>query len=262
MKILVLVKQVPDTSEVKFNENGVMIREGLQSILNAFDQYAVEEALRIREKYGGEVSVMTLAPEQAKSALQKCLALGADKAYHISDRAFGGSDTLATSYALSLAIKKVGDFDLIMAGNQATDGDTGHIGPQVAQFLGLPHVSYVERVESIEGERALVKSLMEDGYRMVEVKLPALLACIPPTTFEYSNPSMMGIVKAKNKPYIWFKADDIDGDKSRFGLNGSPTRVLKMYPPPKRSRGEVFTGDYHEAVKKIIDVLKEKKVIS
>lgn len=261
MNILVLVKQVPDTSDVKFDERGVMIREGVQSILNVFDQFALEEALRLRQKYGGEVSVMTLAPEQAKSAVQKCLALGADKAYHISDKVFGGSDTLATSYALSLAIRKAGNFDLIMAGNQATDGDTGHIGPQVAEWLGIPHVSYVEQVISIENGKAAVKSILEDGYRIVEVELPALLACLPPTNFEYTNPSMSGIIKAKSKPYIWWKADDIDGDKSKFGLNGSPTRVLKMYPPPKRSRGTVFTGDYQEAVKKIVEALMEKKVI-
>ncbi len=261
MKILVLVKQVPDTSDVKFDERGVMIREGIQSILNMFDQYALEEALRIREQYGGEVSVMTLAPEQAKSALQKCLALGADKAYHISDRAFGGSDTLATSYALSLAIQKTGPYDIIFAGNQATDGDTGHIGPQVAEWLGIPHTSYVEKVEKIENNVVTVKSLLEDGYRTIEMKLPALVACIPPPNFEYSNPTMSGIIKAKNKPYIWMKADDIDGDKSKFGLNGSPTRVVKMYPPPKREKGQIFTGDYREAVRKIIEHLKEKKVI-
>ncbi len=260
MNIVVLVKQVPDTTEVRIDpETGTMIREGVPSILNPFDQFALEEAIRLRNMVGGKITLISMGPPQAKSALQKCLALGADEAILLSDRTFAGADTLATSYPLSLAVKKVGDYDMVFCGQQAIDGDTAQVGPEVAQHLGIPQITYVEEVLEI-GEKIRAKAVTDDGYRIVEAPLPVLLTCTPPTSFVPSNPSMMGMMKARKKEIPTWAADDIGGDKSRFGLPGSPTQVVRVYSPPVRGEGVIFT-DMDEAIEKVLGALKERKVI-
>lgn len=266
MEFVVLVKQVPDTTEVKVDpKTGTLIRDGVPSILNPFDQFALEEALRLREKIKDKiptnVSVISMGPPQAKSAIMKCLALGADKGILLSDRAFAGADTWATSLTLAEAVKKLGKFDIIFCGQQAIDGDTAQVGPEVAQLLGIPQVTYVDSILGFEGNKITVRSLTDDGYRVVEVKLPLLLTCSTPTSFEPSNPSMAAILKANKKPFEIWTAETLGGDKSRFGLSGSPTQVSKVYSPPVRGKGIVYKENVEEGVKKVVEGLMEKKVI-
>ena len=259
MNIVVLVKQVPDTTEVKIDpETGTMIREGVPSILNPFDHFALEEAIRVRNRAGGKITVISMGPPQAKSALQKCLALGADEAILLSDRAFAGADTLATSYPLSLAVKKAG-YDAVFCGQQAIDGDTAQVGPEVAQHLGIPQITYVEEVMEI-GEKIKAKEVTADGYRIVEVPLPVLVTCTPPTSFVPSSPSMMGMMKARKKEIVTWTADDLGGDEKRFGLSGSPTQVVRVYSPPVRKEGVLFR-DPEEGVKKAVEVISKMGVI-
>jgi len=266
MEFIVLVKQVPDTTEVKIDpKTGTLIRDGVPSILNPFDQFALEEALRLREKIKEKaevnVTVMSMGPPQAKSAIMKCLALGADKGILLSDRAFAGADTWATSLTLAEAIKKLGKFDIVFCGQQAIDGDTAQVGPEVAQHLGIPQITYVEEVLGLEAGKLVVKSLTDDGYRIVESKIPVLITCSTPSSFEPSNPSMAAILKANKKPFETWTADTLGGDKSRFGLSGSPTQVSRVYSPPTRAKGVVFKDSIEDGVKKVVEALLEKKVI-
>ncbi len=262
MNIIVCVKQVPDTTEVKVDpKTGTLIRDGVPSILNPFDQFALEEAVRLRSQYGGEVVALSMGPPQARTALMKCLALGADKAILLSDRTFAGSDTWATSYIIATAIRKLGKFDLIMCGQQAIDGDTAQVGPELAQNLGIPQVTYVEKVEAIEGNRITAKSVSEDGYHIVETKLPALLTCSTPSNFEYTNPPMIGIMKASKKPFETWTANEVGGDKSKMGLQGSPTQVMRVYSPPVKGKGVLITGEPDAAVKKLVSLLLDRKAI-
>ncbi len=259
MNIIVLAKQVPDTAEVKIDpETGTMIRDGVPSILNPFDQFALEEAVKIKKMTGGKITVISMGPPQAKSALQKCLALGADEAILLSDRVFAGADTLATSYALYLAIKKVEDYDIVFCGQQAIDGDTAQVGPEIAEHLGIPQVAYVESVLEANDGKIRAKSLTDEGYRIVEAPLPVLLTGTPPTDFVPAAPSMMGVMKAKKKEIPVWSADDVDGDKGRFGLDGSPTRVSKVYSPPVRNEGILF-DDMEKGLEAAVNAIKERR---
>lgn len=255
MKIVVCVKQVPDTTEVKIDEEtGTLIREGVPSIINPFDQYAVELAIKLIEENGGELSVISMGPPQARSVLTKALALGADKAVLLSDRAFAGADTLATAYTLSLAIEKLGEFDLVLCGLQAIDGDTAQVGPEIAQRLKIPQITYAEKV-TFENKKFIVEKQIETGIEKLEVKPPALVAVITPTDFVPGNPPFSKIMKAKKKPFETWAADNLDGDMERFGLNGSPTWVKRVYSPPSVEKGEIFTDPPEEAAKKLKDIL-------
>jgi electron transfer flavoprotein beta subunit len=266
MEFVVLVKQVPDTTEVKIDpKTGTLIRDGVPSILNPFDQFALEEALRLREKIKEKietnVTVISMGPPQAKSAIMKCLALGADKGILLSDRAFAGADTWATSYTLAEAVKKLGKYDIVFCGQQAIDGDTAQVGPEVAQLLGIPQITYVDSILDFQNGKLTARSLTDDGYRIIEAKLPVLLTCSTPSSFEPSNPSMASILKANKKPFLTWTADDLGGDKSRFGLSGSPTQVSRVYSPPVRGKGVVYKENIEEAVKKVVEGIMEKKVI-
>lgn len=277
MRIIVCVKQVPDTTEVKIDpETNTLIREGVPSILNPYDQFALEESVRLRElmKEKGveepiEILVLSMGPPQARSALLKCLALGADRAVLLTDRKFAGADTYATSYTLSKAIEKLGAYELIFCGQQAIDGDTAQVGPELAQHLRLPQVTYVERVEDVELTKAgklkslLVKKQVEDGYAFIEVRLPALLAGIPPTSFEPTAPPFKGIMGAKRKPFEVWGVEELEGDPAAYGLEGSLTQVIKTYPPPVRERGTIIEGvEAEEAVKKLLEHLKDDEVMA
>ncbi|MEW5760758.1 MAG: electron transfer flavoprotein subunit beta/FixA family protein [Candidatus Thermoplasmatota archaeon] len=258
MKYVVCVKQVPDTTEVKIDpKTNTLIREGVPAILNPFDQFALEECVRIRDITGGEITVISMGPEQARSALMRCLALGGDKAILISDRAFAGSDTYATSYVLSLAIKKLGKFDLVFCGQQAIDGDTAQVGPELAQNLGIPQITYVEAIEKIEDKKVVAKAQTDDGYIIIEAKLPALVTCTPPTSFEPKSPMMSGIMKAKKKELILWDTKIIGSEADKYGLSGSPTQVIKVYPPPIKGKGLILEGEPKECVEKIVSILKE-----
>lgn len=235
MRIIVCVKQVPDTTEVRIDpETNTLIRDGVPSILNPYDQFALEESVRLRDAAGGgQVTVLSMGPPQARSTIMKCLALGADDAVLLSDRAFAGADTWATSYTLAQAIGKMGDFDVVACGLQAIDGDTAQVGPEMAQQIGVQQVTYAEKVE-LEGKRLRVTKQMEDGYHILEARTPVLIAMMPPTSFEPGIPPMSKILKAKKKPFETWTADDLGCDRGRLGLDGSPTQVVRTYAPPPR----------------------------
>ncbi len=260
MDIIVCIKQVPDTTEVKINpETNTLVREGVPSVVNPFDENALEEALRLRKKHGGKVTVITMGPPQAASALRHCIAMGADEAILISDRAFAGSDTWATSHALSCAIKKIGNYDLIFCGKQAIDGDTAQVGPGIAEWLGIPQVTFVVKVEVNDGT-IRAERLLEERNEIVETKLPAVVTVVKQIN-EPRYPSLKGQMRAKKAEIKTWTAKDIEADENNIGQKGSPTWVVKIFTPPPKSGGEVIHGEPHEAVHSLATKLKEKKII-
>ncbi len=264
MKLIACIKQVPDTTEVKIDpKTHTLIREGVPSILNPYDHYAVEECVRIKGKIGeGSVTVITMGPPQARSALMRCLALGADNAVLISDKAFAGSDTFATAFTLSLAIKKLGSFDMVFCGQQAIDGDTAQVGPELAQQLGIPQVTYVEKVDIDDKHKLTIHKQTEDGYNILETKVPILLALLPPTSFQPEHPPMSSILKAKKKPYNVWDAKTLGGDKSKFGLEGSFTQVIKTYSPPPRGNCIIIEGANKDSAKKLGEILLKNEALT
>ena len=261
MRYVVCVKQVPDTTEVKIDtERGTLIREGIPSILNPFDQFALELAISIKQE-GDEIIAISMGPPQAKKALLKCLALGADKAILLTDSIFAGADTWATAYTLTQCIKKIGDFNIIFCGLQAIDGDTAQVGPEIAAQLGIPQLTYVESIEDLTEKKLEVKTQIDDGYKIVEAKLPVLITGMTTSSFEPTNPPMMSIMKANKKPFLNWDAVELGGDKDKYGLTGSLTQVIKVYSPPAREKGVIIEDEPKAAVDKLIDLLSEDKVI-
>lgn len=258
MKILVCVKQVPDTNEVKIDPvKGTLIRDGVPSILNPDDANALEAALQIKDQNKDvTVAVLTMGPPQASYMLRECLAMGADEAYLLSDRAFGGADTCATSTTIAAGIHKVGNVDVVFAGRQAIDGDTAQVGPQVAERLGIPVVTYVEDIELRDG-KVTVHRQMEDGYEVIEVRTPCLLTCVK----ELNEPRYMSIGKIvdayKKEIPVWNHLD-VELDPKDCGLNASPTQVFRSFTPPAKGKGEMLSGSIDEMSSKLVDKLKEK----
>lgn len=237
MKIIVCIKQVPDTANVKINpETNTLIREGISSIINPFDMYAIEEGLRLKEKFGGKVTVISLGPPQSMNALKEAVGMGADEAIQLSDRAFAGSDSWATSYTLALAIKKTGGYDIILCGKQAIDGDTGQVGPGIASQLGITQLTYVFKIVKLDpyAGTLIVERLLEEGREIVEAKLPALLTVVK----DINQPRSTTIfhIRRASKLIIptWTAADLPEVEMSKLGLKGSPTQVIKIFSPPKR----------------------------
>jgi len=260
MNIIVSIKQVPDTTEVKIDPvTNTLIREGVPTIINPFDENAIEEGLRLREKHGGKVTVITMGPPQAAEALREALAMGADDAILISDKRFAGADTLATSYTLAQAIKKIGEFDILLFGKQAIDGDTAQVGPGVAEHLGIPQVAYVKKIE-INGDTARVERIMEGGYEIIELKLPALFTVVKEIN-EPRFPSLKGKIMAKKREIPVWSVEDIEADSDRVGLDGSPTKVIRTFTPAPRGRGEILQGTVEEQVKELVNRLQEVKLI-
>ncbi|MDR1696117.1 MAG: electron transfer flavoprotein subunit beta/FixA family protein [Endomicrobium sp.] len=261
MNIIVCIKQVPNTTNVQIDaETGRLKREGVESIINPFDEYAIEEGVRLKERNGGKVIVVTMGPPQAESALREAISRGADEAVLVSDRAFGGADTLATSYALASAIKSIGDYGVIFCGKQATDGDTAQVGPGVAEMLNIPHVAYVKKIESIDDNSIKVERMMEDGYDLIESPVPVLLTVVKEINTP-RIPSLKGKMAAKKAVIKTLAAADIKADTQKTGLNGSPTQVMKIFTPPQRTGGEKFSGDAAEAAKSLVKKLSETGVI-
>jgi len=262
MKIIVCVKQVPDTNEIKINpETGTLIRDGVPSILNHDDANALEQALKIKDKDPDtKVTVITMGPPQAKEMLEECLAMGADSAILLSDRALGGSDTWATSNALAAGIRKVGDFDILFAGRQAIDGDTAQVGPQIAEKLSIPQVTYVKDFE-MSGNEITVKRALEDGYEVLKLKTP----CVLTTIKELNKPrymSLKGIFKAVKTDIKVWGADDIGVNLETVGLKASPTNVFKSFTPKPKGKGIVVEGDSaKEIAAGLLGDLKAKHII-
>ncbi len=261
MKIIVCIKQVPDTMEVQIDsKTGTLKREGVEAVVNPLDMYAIEEGIRLKEKYGGTVSAISMGPIQAERALREALALGCDEAFLLSDRAFAGADTLATAYALACGIRRIGQYDLILCGLKTTDGDTAQVGPGLAEELGIPHVSYVGRIVDLNEETMTVERPIEDSYETVETPLPCLIT----VTKEINVPRLPSFrrkMQARKMTVTIWEAKDLKGEKSRFGLDGSPTRVIKVFPPPPRPGGEILTGDAKNQAKALIQKLKERRII-
>jgi len=258
--IIVCIKQVPDTAEVRINpETGTLIREGIPSIINPYDMHALEAGLQIKEKERGRVTVLTMGPPQAEAALREAIAMGVDEAVLLTDRAFAGSDTWATSYTLSKAIKKLGA-DMIVCGKQAIDGDTAQVGPEIAAFLNIPHVSYVRRIEEITGNSIRVQRLMDEGYDIVESSLPVLLTVVKELNTP-RLPSLKGKMAAKKAQIKKWGVADIQADENKLGLNGSPTRVKNIFAPEAKSDRKIFRGTPEEQISAIVNELKGLKCL-
>ncbi len=261
MKIVVLIKQVPDTTDVKIDKKtGTLIREGVPSIINPDDKHAIEEALKLKEKYGGKITVLSMGPPQALDALRESKAMGVDDNILLSDRAFAGADTAATSYTLAMAIKKVGDFDIIICGRQAIDGDTAQVGPQVAECLGLPQITYVRKIE-IEGKTVKAERALEDGFERIETTLPVLITVIQDLN-QPRYPSVKGIVEAcREADYPVWTAADIGADPDKIGLNGSPTQVKRSFAPEPHGEGMILEGSAEEMARDLVSKLKDDNVV-
>lgn len=261
MNIIVCVKQVPDSANVRIDPNTkVLMREGVQSIINPFDMHALEAGLRLREQLGGRVTVLSMGPPQAETALRETLSYGADDAVLISDRAFAGSDTWATTYVLSLAIKKIASFDLIICGKQAIDGDTAQVGPGLAERLGLPYVTYVRRVESAENESLRVQRLMDDGYDVLELPTPALLTVVKEIN-EIRVPSLKAKIRAKSQEIPVWGAKELGAEEGRLGLSGSFTEVTEVFAPTWNRQRSMIEGSVAEQVETVIGHLKAAGIL-
>lgn len=257
MNVIVCIKQVPNTTDVKIDPvTNTLIRDGVESVINPFDAYAVEEAVRLKERFGGKVTVITMGPPQAENALKEAISLGCDEAILVSDRKFAGSDTWATSYTLSCAIKKIGAFDVIICGKQASDGDTAQVGPGISTHLDIPQVTYVKKIENITENRAKVERMTEEGYDVVETPLPCLFTVVKEINSP-RLPSLKGMMRAKSSKIFKWTADDIEADPKSIGLDGSPTRVVKIFTPPPRKGGEILKGDASDIAKELAELLKD-----
>jgi electron transfer flavoprotein beta subunit len=260
MNIIVCIKQVPDTTNVRIDpETNTLIRAGVACIVNPFDMYAVEESIRLKEKFGGKVTVITMGPPQADEALRETISLGADEGILVSDRAFAGSDTWATSYTLFRAIHKIGDYDLVICGKQAIDGDTAQVGPGISAHLEIPQITYVKKIEEVNllpGNKYIkAERMTEEGYEVIESPLPCLISVVKEIN-EPRLPSLKGKMRAKKAEIIKWGAKDLDVDPALIGLNGSPTKVVKIFTPPPRKGGQILEGDPKEISEKLVELLK------
>jgi len=266
MKIIVCVKQVPDTSgKIAVKADGTLDRASMQTITNPDDLNAVEAALTLKEQTGAEVIVITMGPPPAEAMLRELIARGADRGVLVSGREFGGSDTYATSQILAAALDHIGieKDDIIFAGRQAIDGDTAQVGPQIAEKLGIPQVTYAQKITK-EGDKLIVERALEDGYMVIEVKTPCLITCIK----ELNEPrymSMKGIYECFEKPVDVFDYETLKDspliDVPNIGLAGSPTNILTSFTPPQKGAGQMLEGNGKETCEKLAAMLGEKHII-
>jgi electron transfer flavoprotein beta subunit len=261
MEIVVCVKQVPDTTEVKIDPaTNTLIRQGVPSIVNPFDKNAVEAALQLKEKHGGKVTVISMGPPQAKDALKECLAMGADDAILVSDRAFGGADTLATSYTLAAAIKNIENVDMIICGKQAIDGDTAQVGPEIAEHLNLAQVTCVSKID-VDGQKVRLEREHEEGYEVIETQMPVLLTVLKSIN-EPRFPTIKGTMKANRKEIPVWTAENLTVEPQNLGLKGSPTQVRRIFTPKQRVQGEIIQADSaKEAAAILANKLAEIKLV-
>jgi electron transfer flavoprotein beta subunit len=256
MNIVVCLKQVPGTTEVKIDpQTNTLIRQGIENIINPFDTYAIEEGVRIKEKDGGKVTVITMGPSQAEAALREAISLGADEAVLLSDRAFAGADTWATAYTLSCAVKKLQQHDLIICGRQTIDGDTGQVGPELAEMLDIPFVAYVSQVEEIKDGYLRVQRMVEEGHEVIETALPAVITVAKEINVP-RLPSLRGIMKSKSAKIDTWGINELGVDESTVGLSGSSTQVIKIFFPQRVHPAEMLEGPLEKQVDTLIDRLK------
>ena len=258
MNIIVCIKQVPETTEVRINpETNTLMREGVKSIINPFDMYAIEEGVRLKERFGGKVTVITMGPPQADAALREAISMGADEGFLVCDRAFAGSDTWATSYTLAGAIKKAGAFDIIICGKQASDGDTAQVGPGISTHLNIPQVTYVKKVEEATEKNMRLERMLEEGYEIIETSLPVLLTVVKEIN-EPRIPSLKGLMRAKSAKITMLTQKELDLDPQQIGLCGSPTQVVKIFTPPHRQGGQVLKGEIPDIATQLVELLRSE----
>lgn len=262
MHFIVCIKQVPEGTEVEIDEEkGILKREGVESKLNVYDTYALEAAVRLKERYGGRVTVLSMGPPQAKAIIKEAYTLGADDGYLLSDRKFAGADTLATSYTLAEAIRRLPPADLILCGMQTTDGDTAQVGPGIAEFLDLPHVSYVIEIHDLADSSINIEADMGDGIEELRVKLPCLL-----TVTQQVNRPRLPSYRLKRATLdkgitVWDSTALAESKAGYFGLSGSPTQVERIFAPPKERAKELWQGDAQQLSERFYHKLKELKFI-
>jgi electron transfer flavoprotein beta subunit len=257
MNIVVCVKQVPGTTEIRIDpETNTLVREGVESIINPFDAYAIEEGVRLRELHGGRVTAVSMGPPQAEEALRETISLGVDEAILISDRAFAGSDTWATAYVLSRAIAMIAEYDLIICGRQTLDGDTGQVGPELSEMLAIPFVAYVSKIEEVTDGGIRVQRMVEEGYEVIEATLPAVITVVKEINVP-RLPSLRGSMKAKTAQVPVWTAEDINAEPDRAGIAGSPTRVVKIFFPQRTQDNEMLEGSPDQQVEQLVEKLGE-----
>jgi electron transfer flavoprotein beta subunit len=261
MNIVVCLKQVPGTTEVKIDpKTNTLIRQGIKNIVNPFDTYALEEGVRLRERFGGKVMALSMGPLQAVEMLRDAISVGADNAILLSDIAFAGSDTWATAYTLRKAVETIKACDLVICGRQTIDGDTGQVGPELAEMLNIPFISYVSKVEEVSSGVMRVQRMVEDGYETIEAALPAVITVVKEINTP-RLPSLRGMTKAKSAQIPTWTAQDIGIEKEKAGLAGSATQVVKVFFPQREHHAEMLKGDPEMQVGALIEKLREAKLV-
>ncbi|MCR4962616.1 MAG: electron transfer flavoprotein subunit beta/FixA family protein [Firmicutes bacterium] len=261
MKIIVCIKQVPATNEVRLDPvTNTIIREGIESITNPFDTYAIEEAIRLKKKLGWQTAALSMGIPAVKEILRDAMALGIDEAYLLSDRGFAGADTLATAYALAGGVQKVGGAQLIICGKMATDGDTAQVGPMLAEMLGVPHITDVAEIISIDEKEMVCRKLTDDGYQEVKMQLPALITVNKEINVP-GLPSMQGILNTYDAPVTTYTVPDLDVAPELLGLAGSPTQVVRTFIPNLTIDNEWLTGTVNQQADALLNRLSEHNII-
>ena len=261
MNIVVCLKQVPGTTEVKIDpQTNTLIRQGIENIINPFDTYAIEEGVRLKEQYGGKVTVISMGPPQADAALREAVSLGADEAVLLSDAAFAGADTWATACTLSRAVVKIEDCDLIICGRQTIDGDTGQVGPELAEMLDIPFVAYVSKIEDIADGNIRFQRMVEEGHEVIETTLPAVITVTKEINIP-RLPSLRGISRSKSAVIPTWGIRELGVDKDMVGLPGSSTQVIKVFFPQRVCVAEILEGDVETQTTDLIDRLKNASLL-
>jgi len=256
MKIIVCIKQVPDAKDVRLDpETNTLAREGVESIMNPYDQHALEAAVSIKESIGGEVIAISMGPPQAEAVLRQAISCGADQGVLVSDRSFAGADTWATSYTLAKAVETLGGCDLILCGKQAIDGDTAQVGPGLAMRLGIPYATCIQKIREADTASIIMERMMDDGYDVVKSAYPLLISVVKDIN-QPRVPSLKGKMKAKKAEIKTLSGTDIGADPACIGLPGSPTKVVKVFPPEARGERAMLSGTLDEQVEQLVTNLK------
>ncbi len=257
MKVIVCLKQVPGTTQVKIDpQTNTLVRQGIENIINPFDTYALEEGVRLRERFGGTVTALSMGPPQAEAALKEAISLGADEVVLLSDKAFAGADTWATSFTLAQAINNVGQYDLVICGRQTLDGDTGQVGPELSEMLGIPFIAYVSKIEEMAEGQMRVQRMVEEGHEVIETSLPAVIAVVKEINVP-RLPSLRGIMKSKSASVQLWTVKDLGVDEGMVGLSGSYTKVVKIFFPQRVCQGEIFQGELGSQIDCLIGKLRD-----
>jgi len=261
MNVVVCLKQVPGTTEVKIDpQTNTLIRQGIENIINPLDSYALEEGVRIRERYGGKVTAISMGPPQAEEMLKEAISLGADGAVLLSDRDFAGADTWATAGTLAAGVRKLQQTDIVICGRQTLDGDTGQVGPEVAEMLGIPFVAYVSRIEEMAEGYIRVQRMVEDGHEIIESPLPAVITVVKEINTP-RLPSLRGIAMSKRTVIPTWTAGELDIEQDKIGLAGSATRVVKIFFPQRDCQAEILQGDPESQAERLVSKLKEAGLV-